>query len=195
MDRNILLKLYSEKKLSVAAIAKKFNCSQNKINYWLSKYSIKKRTIAEAIYQLHNPKGDPFQLVMPKSLEEGILFGMGLGLYWGEGQKRGGGAVRLANSDIRLVSKFIEFLESAFLIKRIDLRFGLQVFSDISAEDSLNYWRKGLGVNKNQFYKTLILKVRGEGTYRYRSEHGVIILYFNNTKLRALICEMIDNIQ
>jgi hypothetical protein len=39
-----------------------------------------------------------------------MLFGMGLGLYWGEGTKRGKGGMRITNTDAKMIKKFIEFL-------------------------------------------------------------------------------------
>jgi hypothetical protein len=81
IEKGSLLDLYVVKKYSVSKISAIFNCSENKINYWLAKYEIKKRTISDAIYQLKNPLGDPFALKKAETLEQGILFGMGLGLY------------------------------------------------------------------------------------------------------------------
>jgi hypothetical protein len=40
----------------------------------------------------------------------------------------------------------------------------------------------------------MMLKIRGEGTYKYKSEYGVIILYFNNVKLKKIVCSMIENV-
>jgi len=195
MLRNFLYNQYVVKKQSVAQIAQKQKCSQNKINYWLSKHQIKKRNISDAIYQLRNPLGDPFALRLPRTTKEGVLFGMGIGLYWGEGTKRGTGGVKLGNTDAKLVRKFIEFLKEVFGVKKSKLRFGLQIFSDIPPEKALRYWARELEVNRSQFYKIIVSKVRGEGTYKYKSEYGVATVYFNNTKLKAIICNMIENIE
>jgi len=195
MNQDSLYDLYVVKKQSAARIAKKFKCSQNKINYWLAKYHIEKRTISDAIYQLRNPGGDPFVFHTPVTRQEAILYGLGLGLYWGEGLKRGKGGVRLGNTDVRLVKKFIEFLDKVFGVKKDKLHFGLQVFSDISPITALSYWKHELHVNESQFYKVIVSKVRGKGTYKYKSQYGVLMIYFNNIKLKALICSQIDNIQ
>ena len=106
-SKKILVKLYLGQKKSAQDIADIFKCSLNKIWYWMGKYKIKSRTISEAIYRQKNPKGDPFKIKYPITLKEAMLFGFGLGLYWGEGTKANKYAVRLGNTDYRLIKKFI----------------------------------------------------------------------------------------
>lgn len=103
--------------------------------------------------------------------------------------------MKITNTDAKMMRKFIEFLEKFFSIDRNKLRFSLLIFSDISGEKALKYWSHELGVKKNQFYKTIVVKVRGKGTYKYKSEHGVVIVQFNNIKLKKAICDMIENIK
>ncbi len=194
-SREELFGLYMTQKKSVKYISDVLKCSQNKVNYWLQKYEIQKRSISDAMYELKNPDGDPFIFTQPKTKEDAMLFGLGLGLYWGEGAKRGTGGVRLTNTDPRLLKKFIEFLEKMYMIDRDKLRFSIQIFRDISSEQALAYWCKELDVSKDQFYKVIVSKVRGLGTYRHKSEHGVVIVYFNNIKLKQSICSLIENIR
>lgn len=179
--------LYVDKSKSVAEIARIFKCSENKINYWLNKHGVKKRSISDAIYLKHNPKGDPFKLSLPKNLEEAKLFGMGLGLYWGEGTKANKVCVRLGNSDAKLLKIFIEFLIKFFHIKKKDLRFHLHIFTDIDLNEAYNYWIKELRVKKEQFYKPIITKTGKLGTYRKKSKYGVLTVYYSNKKLRDLL--------
>ena len=188
--RTDIFRMYVLEKYSVAAIANKFSCSENKINYWLSKYSIKKRSISDAMYIYKNPHGDPFLIREPKTLAQGILFGLGIGLYWGEGSKKGTGGARLTNTDPKIIRKFIDFLEMFFEIDRNKLRFSIQIFNDLSRDATLEYWVRELRVKKDQFYKTIVSKIRGKGTYKHRSEHGVIIIYFNNIRLKKIILHM-----
>jgi inorganic triphosphatase YgiF len=103
--------------------------------------------------------------------------------------------VRLTNSDPRLLRKFIDFLKKFFNIDKKKLRFSIQIFGDILPKKALTYWRRELDATKDQFYKTIVSKVRGKGTYKYKSEYGVVIVYFNNIKLKRLICSMIENIR
>jgi len=186
-----LKKLYNEKHKSVPEIARLSECSENKVNYWLAKYQIKKRTISEAIYVKHNPNGDPFKFIVPKSAEDAELFGLGLGLYWGEGTKANKDSIRLGNTDPNLIKKFIEFLIRFFSIKKKDLHFGLQIFSDIEVERALDFWIKRLKIKRSQFYKPIISISGSIGTYKKKSEYGVLTVMYHNKKLRNLLVELL----
>jgi len=194
MNKKILENLYLIKKFSSFEIAKKYGCSETKVNYWLSFYKIKKRTISEAIYQKNNPKGDPFSFHQPKTLQRMFLFGLGLGLFWGEGSKRNLHAVRLGNSDPALVKKFIDFLVNIYRIEKTRIRFQLLIYNDLNTNKLIAFWTKYLAVKNSQFFKTTILKRRGNGTYLKKMQYGVILVHFGNMKLRNLICSQIANI-
>ena len=195
MNKNTLENLYLKEKLSCAEIARKFACSESTINYWLSFYKIKKRTISEAIYQKKNPKGDPFVFSHPKTLHKMFLFGLGLGLFWGEGSKRNMHAVRLGNSDPALVKKFIDFLVDIYNIDKTRLKFQLLIYDDLDIDKLITFWTRYLLVKNTQFFKTTILKRRGSGTYLKKMQYGVIMVHFGNMKLRNLIISQIANIE
>ena len=185
--------LYSEKKLSVAEISIPLKCSQGKIDYWLAKYEIQKRSIGDALYEKLNPNGDPFKAREPRTKDEGILFGIGIGLYWGEGTKSNKGSIRLGNTDPRLIRKFIEFLIFFYGIDKKRLRFGLQIFGDMNTKSPIRFWMRALNVPRSQFHKKIIVTPHhGIGDYRKKTEHGVVTIYFNNRKLRDIICHAID---
>ena len=88
IDIDLLKELYLRQKLSSRMIAKKIGCSTSKVNYWLARHAIPKRDISEAVYVLNNPEGDPFEYKKPKTLQSAFLEGLGVGLYWGEGNKK-----------------------------------------------------------------------------------------------------------
>ncbi len=195
ITRELLSELYLIKKLSSKNIAIQLKCSETNINYWIKKFNIKKRTISEAIYQKNNPKGDPFLFNHPKTLRQMFLFGLGLGLFWGEGTKRNLHAVRLSNSDPELVKKFIDFLVNIYNIDKNKLRFQLLSYDDLNLNKLMTFWTKYLSVKSIQFFKSTILKKRGKGTYLKKMKRGVIIVSFGNIKLRNLICSQIANIE
>jgi len=187
-----LAQLYLEKNLSVAEISKLEKCSEGKINYWLAKFNIPKRTISDAIYLKRNPEGDPFKVKVPSNQEEAMLLGLGLGLYWGEGTKSNKLSIRLGNTNPRIIEKFIEFLVKIYGINKEKLRFGLQIFSDMKPDKALKFWLNELGIGKQQFQKVIVTKSRGVGTYRHKTKYGVLTVYFHNKKLRDILCSALE---
>ncbi len=194
IEKDILEKLYIQQNKSCVEIGSLLNYSERKIDYWLKKHNIPKRTISDAIYVKHNPNGDPFVVNQPKTIEQAILYGIGIGLYWGEGTKSSKHAVRLGNTDPRLIRKFIDFLINIYEIDTKKLKFGLQIFSDMSPVKAQRFWQKELNVSKNQFQKVVVTPSRGVGNYRNKIEHGVLTVHFNNKKLRDIICGNVENI-
>ncbi len=190
--KKTLENLYLIQKKSVKDIAGILGYSCHKINYWMLKYNIPVRSQSEASYVKHNPNGDPFIPKEISNLEESFLFGLGLGLFWGEGNKANKHAVRLGNSDPAVINKFVEFLEKIYGVERKILRFGVQIFNDLEPREVLNFWTKSLSVSKDQFQKLIITKSRGKGTYKKKSKYGVLTVYLHNKKLRdVLIAELV----
>ena len=188
-SRTTLERLYGEEKKSVSAIVKLFGCSEHKINYWIRRFAIPKRSISESVYLHYNPHGDPFRFYEPKTLDEAFLFGMGLGLYWGEGTRRNKNQVRLGNTDPNLIKVFMKFLERVYGVPREKLKFGLQIFSDMAPDAARLFWEQELGVSSDQFYKLVVTPARSLGTYREKTRYGVLTVHFNNTKLRNILVD------
>ncbi len=192
LDCKTLKRLYAKEKKSAANIAKILDCSENKINYWLKKNKIPKRSMSEAMYVKNNPNGDPFKLKFPRNISDAQLFGLGIGLYWGEGTKANKNTVRLGNSDAKLLKIFIAFLIRFFGIKKEDLRFHLHIFTDIKIDDAKRYWIKELNIKEKQIYKPFVSITGSIGTYRRKSEYGVMTVYYGNTKLRNKLVHLIE---
>lgn len=192
ISKNSLTKLYLNQKKSSQEISKILSCSPNKVNYWLNKHNIKKRTISDAIYLQQNPDGDPFRFKKPSDSKDWFLFGLGLGLYWGEGNKKNTVAVRLGNTDPYLIIKFLEFLKNIYEVDDHKIKFGLQIFSDIPPKKALEFWCKKLKVEKEKFQKVVVTPARGKGTYKNKNDTGVLTIYFGNKKLRDIINNEIE---
>lgn len=192
IPREELFYLYNKEEKSLNDIAIIFRCSVNKVVYWAEKYKLERRSRSEATYIKRNPDGDPFLFQAPKTKKEAILFGIGIGLYWGEGTRAiGTNSVRLGNSDPILIRNFIKFLLTFFGVKKSDMKFGLQIFSDISENDALDFWRKKIRIEKKQFYKVIITPSRSIGTYRHKSRFGVLTVYYNNKRLKEKLISLL----
>lgn len=194
ISRKKLKELYTEKNLSMMQISRELGCSHHKVAYWMSEYKIKRRTYKEATYVMHNPLGDPFKIKSPETADEIMLFGLGIGLYWGEGTKSNKNSVRLGNSDPGIIKAFIKFLDKLYSVDLARIKIGLQIFSDTNPEIALAYWIKALDLPGTQFYKPLVTRSGSIGTYRAKNKYGVATIYFGNTKLRDILVEQIAEI-
>jgi len=160
----------------------------------MEKYGISRRTRSEATYVKRNPKGDPFVIKRPRTQNELILYGLGLGLYWGEGTKASNSSVRLGNSDPKLIKQFMNFICRFYSLKKEDLHFSLQLFHDNNIDESLEYWCKWLKINRSQFSKPVFSPSQSKGTYKRKAKFGVVTVQFNNTKLRLIIAKQLTEI-
>lgn len=191
---SLLRDLYVNQGLSVAQAAKRLGCSQNRVNYWLRKYRIPKRTISDALYRRHNPDGNPFSISKIITVPQAILAGIGLGLYWGEGNKKNRNSIRLGNTDPLLIRKFVRFLRSSLGVPASKLRFGLQIFSDMKPATAVSFWvdiLRGEGITKRQFQKPVVTPARSLGTYREKTKHGVLTVYCSNVKLKRILDDLL----
>jgi len=177
---------------SAAEIAEKLDISVNKVIYWLRKFQIPRRSLSEALYLKQNPNGDPFSIRKNLTPKERELLGLGLGIYWGEGNKVSKGRISVSNSDYRVISKFVEFLIKVCQIETSKLRFNLQTFNDVDPEKSLEYWCKELNISKVKFNKVIIIPPLGKGNYRNKSKYGVCSVNFCNIKLKKWIISQLE---
>ena len=188
-----LKNLYLRQHKSVAEIAALMNCSEHKVNYWIKQYGIPKRSISDAIYLKNNPHGDPFKVRSKLTNNELLLYGLGIGLYWGEGHKKNKNSVRLGNTDPILLRRFIDFLVKICGVKREDIGCSLQIFSDINPITAKNFWVRELKIRPEQIRgKITVIKSGRVGSYRQKSKYGVLIVQYHNKKLRNAIIEMIE---
>ncbi len=192
INKLFLEKRYIREKCSVAEIAGELNCSQNKVTYWIQKHNLKKRSISEAQYVKRNPNGDPFSFKSPSSNGEWFLYGLALGLYWGEGNKKSKTAIRIGNTDPDLQRYFLDFLVHMYRVDTSRLRYGLQVFTDSNPEKAKTYWCKKLNILPSSFQKVVVTPSTKRGTYGQKSEYGVLTIYFSNTKIRDTIVDAIE---
>ncbi len=186
IQKERLEKLYKSG-FSMMDISKRLGKSHSEVIYWMDKYDLLRRSRSEATYIKRNPNGDPFRIKNNLSPKEIELKGLGLGLFWGEGNKRYGSGVRLGNTDYRLIRKFIDFLTKICGVSKDKLRFNLQVFNDSDPKKALRFWIDKLRVNLNQFGKITIIPPMGKGTYKKKSKYGVLTVGCYNTKLKKWI--------
>ena len=96
--------------MSMQEIANELTVSLSTVDWWMRKYLIPKRSRSDANYKKYNKKGNPFQIKNIRTLHDATLYGIGVGLFWGEGNKVSKTSLRLGNTDPNLIKTYIEFL-------------------------------------------------------------------------------------
>lgn len=118
------------------------------------------------------------------------LFLVGLGIYWGEGDKTNNGRVAVINTDPELLKIVVDFYRKCLGVLDINLRIGLFVYEDIDKNMAISFWSDILKIPKQQFIKIQTLKSRSTLT-KNKSKHGICSLYFSSTEFSVKIHEWI----
>lgn len=181
--------MYISNNLSMNQIANNLGVSLSTVDWWMRKHEIRRRSRSGANYVLYNPDGDPFKINALNTPYLNQLYGVGIGLYWGEGNKANKNSVRIGNTDSKMILKFIEFLTKIYSIDTTKLRFSIQTFDDTSIQEVEEYWQYALGFDNTYFTKTTVSKSGLFGNYTKKSKYGVLTLNFHNTKLRNILVD------
>lgn len=193
MEKIKRIKSLYDKGKSTAEIGKYLGISWRKVITIMNKHGIKRRCRSEAIYCKHNPNGDPFKIKTKLTLDQERLKALALGLYWGEGSKYNSISIRLANSDPSLLRLFVKFLRDICGVKFEKIRLWLTIHPDISSGMAEQYWSKQLNIPLSHFSKTVIIKQRGNGTYKKKSLYGTATVCVHNMKLRQILQKWLDD--
>ncbi len=186
---------YYNEGYSMKEVADLLKISYYKVRYCLQKEGISRRSLSDAIYRKNNSKGDPFSVQKINSIDKGFYFGLGIGLFWGEGCKKNMKSIRLGNSDPYLIKSFIVFLKKIYKIDEEKLKFSLQVFSDMNIKKTKEFWARELNIKERSLGKVTVTPSRSIGTYKEKSKYGVLTVYFNNIKLRKIVEKDIEKVK
>lgn len=171
---------------SAHAIAEINGVSANAILNILRYNNIPMRTRSEASYVKLNPNGDPFMLLEKMTPEEEHLKAMALALYITEGNVKSKNSVRFSNSNPAIIKIFVKFLKIVCGVPREKIRVSLIVYPDIGTKAARDYWSNFLGLPKEQFSKTTVLR-RKNNNHKKHSEWGTATIYVHNSRLLNII--------
>ncbi len=172
-------------------ISQTLECSIHKVAYWLTKYEIPRRSLADANYAKYNPSGDPFQIKNDLSLAEERLHSLAIGLFWGEGNKRFLTGIKICNSDPDLILQWCSFLRTICQVREDKIHFHLQTFKDNNLILAKEYWANKLSVSPARIRTSKPIPSQGKGTYKRISVYGVISVDVYNTHFRAWMMEQL----
>ena len=114
------------------------------------------------------------------------LFIAGLMLYWGEGDKRTRGQVRLANTDPELIRLFVYFLRNACRIPAEKIKASVLIYPDLNAEKCREYWSRRSRIKIRNFHSCVVISGRHKTR---RLSYGVCSTFVMSTYFKEKILE------
>lgn len=124
---------------------------------------------------------------------------IGLGLYWGEGYKKGSQELGFTNSDPAMINFYIEWLEKIYEISKTDLILRVSINNQHSDRtiEVVNYWSTVTNVPCSQFTKTSLLHIHSKKIYKNITTHfGTLrVKVRKGTNLRRRILGSIEAIK
>ena len=155
--------------LSEAAIQKIAKKSKLKSTEALLKYSEGRRRERKRSIEKDSAVGKR----MLGNLSNRDIFCIGLGLYWGEGYKRGSQEFGFTNSDPRMITFYIKWLDVVFGVKKEDLvlRVSINQTHVHRIQKVEVFWSKLTGVEIEQFTKSSLIKSDSKKVYTNQKDH------------------------
>lgn len=129
------------------------------------------------------------------------LFYLGMGLYLGEGYKRGADGAKwkcvdIANSDPEVIRIMMRFFRECCGVKESDFRIFLSLHTKTREEAVVAYWMKQTALKKENFMKTSFLQaISSHHKYPKRLEYGTVHIRVYNTDFFHQIIGWIDGIR
>jgi transcriptional regulator with XRE-family HTH domain len=106
-------------------------------------------------------------------LSDRDVYCIGLGIYWGEGYKTGNQEFGFTNSDPQMISFYIRWLQTVFLVKTEDLilRVSINQLHRNRIEEVEAFWVRHTEVPLCQFTKPSFVKTTSKKMYKDHSTH------------------------
>lgn len=171
-----------ETKLSRKAKAQLIEKHKEKSKKTLSKINLKRNDQLDKLYSKLRAAGSRD---VGLNMSERDLFFLGIGLYMGEGYKKGNNEIGLTNSDPEIINIFIKFVTKIYKIKQADLilRIAINSIHKNRLEQVEDYWIKKTGIKKDQFTKSHLIDLKNKKTYlNHENYYGTIRVKVRNPK-------------
>ena len=167
-------KLRREEGLSVKKIAKELSVSPSSVSLWvrdiklsdeqkarlINNHGVKLGQIhgSRRVAELAKAKREEYQKLGRDDAKKGnIRHSSCCMLYWAEGNKSRN-MIRMSNTDVRLISFFLDGLKDNFNLKNEDFSIYINCYTNngITLEEIENYWLKKLSLPKKCLRKSVI---------------------------------------
>jgi transposase-like protein len=203
------IRLRTEEELSYDAIRKKLGVPKSTLHEWLKHFPLSRERILElkrANWAKNEAKIELYRTTMDgkkarrkheayekyrmrfNGLSEDVFFAAGLMLYAAEGAKKDDYHVCIANTDVRIIKFFKEWLCRFFDVDKGQLRAGLHLYPTMDIPKEMLFWKTELGFEDVQFYKIQIRELRRSSfSYPESFRHGTCSLNITSVKKKTEI--------
>ena len=191
--------------LSYSQIKDRIPAGKGTLHYWLRNYPLtpeqrnklyQRRDIwVENFRETMRRKREAMQMIIYSEQKRKIgrlkkrdLMMIGIGLYWGEGQKVGS-SVSISNTDPRIILFSLLWLEKCFGIERTSPKVSIYThfYSDMDANKEIMFWKRTLGVKKSQFAKSYIKLSKRSDLDHKSFGHGTCRIQVASAKIKRQI--------
>ena len=162
---------YRKRGYSYNMISQELGLAKSTLSDWLKEipYTPSKKVMdrigaarAKSAQTRHNQK--VANIFMAKKLAEKELgkltkrdlWLLGIGLYWGEGDKFSNEGIKIMNSDPEIIKAAIKWFRKICGLSAKNFRLAIHTYPDNNISETINYWSKITGIPKKQFGKTQI---------------------------------------
>jgi hypothetical protein len=216
-DKAIILR---KRGFSFKEISEKININKSTVAYWCKEIKLSQKQkdillqkskesgivagikLSQKAKKLRDIKNKEYQKLGKEDLgklSKRDFFILGLGLYWGEGYKKGNYEFGFTNSDPIIIKAMIKFLENFYKVNKDELilRISINHIYKNSENEILKYWSNITKTKLSQFTKTSFIKSRNKKIYSADSiYHGTLrIKIRKGANLKRRILGSINYIQ
>lgn len=131
------------------------------------------------------------------NMSERDMYCIGLGLYWGEGYKKGSQEFGFTNSDHGMILFYVLWLGVVFGTKKSDLILRVSINEQHKArvDEVEQFWSKLLGIPRTQFTKISLIKMQTKKLYKDTKHMGTLrIKVRRGTSLRREVLGSLEGI-
>jgi DNA-binding CsgD family transcriptional regulator len=188
--------------LGIKEIARKLEVSSSTVSYWCRDISLSKDQILKLSLRSQRrgvagllTHSEKIRAARAAEVERQRALGnrlvqdltsrditmLGLGLYWGEGYKRGNEEFGFTNSDPNMILFYLRWLKEVWNIQKTDLiaRVSINVYWQKRDREIKSYWAKKLLLPIKQFTKTSFIKAK------IRKEYSARKAYFGTVRIKV----------
>ena len=200
LEHREALRLRKEGK-SYSQIKTELGISKSTLSGWLHKYPLTREQI-NSLRSLSEKRIERYSNTMRRKREERHflyytqekekwfpfsereLFIAGLFLYWGEGDKTSRHVVSINNTDPNVVKFALNWMVRCLRFPEDRIRVHIHLYDDMNVEDEIGYWKKELGVERNQFTRPYIKKSKKTSLDQKGFGHGTCGVRFCKTEIK-----------